>query len=66
MDRSTWPVRTYKLGELDDPDVLALSMDERLALIWPLNLQAWSVAPGFTGPQPLRRDLITKSFRQPK
>ena len=49
MDRSDWPVRKYRLGEEPelDPDVLAMSMDERLALMWPLTLQAWSAVPGF-------------------
>jgi len=67
MDRSDWPVRKYRLGEEPelDPDVLAMSMDERLALMWPLTLQAWSAMPGFKL-EPMRRDLVTKSFRKPK
>ena len=65
MDRSSWPVRKHKLHDEPelDPDVLRLSMDERLALIWPLTLRAWSAVPGFTGAQPMQRDRVTKFFR---
>ncbi len=38
-----WPIRRYKLGE-EPPDDLSgtTSIEERLGMMWPLALDAWS------------------------
>jgi hypothetical protein len=42
---SQWPVRRFDLGKEPLRDALDRStVDERLALMWPLAKEAWSVA----------------------
>jgi len=44
--RKDWPIRVYKLGEEPPEDLSATTTAaERLAMMWPLALQAWA----FTG-----------------
>jgi hypothetical protein len=44
-DRAAWPVRVYRLGEEPGDD---LSRDttpaQRLAMMWPLAVEAWALA----------------------
>jgi hypothetical protein len=43
--RRAWPVRVYRLGEEPPADLSAVTTAEgRLAMMWPLALEAWSVA----------------------
>jgi hypothetical protein len=42
---SRWPVRRFELGQEPLRDLLDQStVDERLAMMWPLAKEAWSVA----------------------
>ena len=42
---SQWPVRRFNLGQEPLRDALDRStVDERLAMMWPLAKEAWSVA----------------------
>jgi hypothetical protein len=42
-DRGSWPVRVYRLGEEPSGDLSATtSPEERLAMVWPLTLEAWA------------------------
>ena len=44
-DRSHWQVRKSALSEQGFEDDLAhLTMGERMALMWPLTVQAWALA----------------------
>lgn len=44
--RRDWPIRVYKLGEEPPEDLSATTTPaERLAMMWPLTLDAWA----FTG-----------------
>lgn len=43
--RSHWPVRKFKLGEEPSDDLSDITTAaERLAMMWPLALQAWALA----------------------
>ena len=43
--RSHWPVRKFKLGEEPSDDLSDMTTAaERLAMMWPLALQAWALA----------------------
>jgi hypothetical protein len=43
--RHTWPVRVFRLGEEPDDDLLTTSTPaERLAMLWELTLDAWTLA----------------------
>jgi hypothetical protein len=40
--RARWPVRGFRLGEEPGEDLSATTTaDERLAMMWPLALEAW-------------------------
>jgi len=42
--RGTWPVRKYALGLEPDDDLRgSTTAEERLAMMWPLALEAWSL-----------------------
>ena len=46
LDRDGWPVRVYKLGEEPGDDLSGTTTaEQRLAMMWPLALEAW----GLTG-----------------
>lgn len=57
-DRANYPTRK---GHLRDPEdfsaVEALSPAARLAMVWPLTLQAWVFHSGYTDEPRLRRDV---------
>jgi hypothetical protein len=43
-DRGHWPVRKFRLGEEPSDDLSATTTaEERLAMMWPLALEAWSL-----------------------
>jgi hypothetical protein len=43
--RSNWPIRVYRLGEEPEDDLSETSTpEERLAMIWELSLDAWTLA----------------------
>jgi hypothetical protein len=44
-DRSAWPIRAYRLGSEPGDDLSASTTpEERLAMMWPLALEAWELA----------------------
>jgi hypothetical protein len=58
-DRSHWPVRRIALHEEGDESYLrSLSPAERIAMVWPITLQAWAFKEGLTGEPRLRRDVV--------
>jgi hypothetical protein len=43
--RADWPVRVYRLGAEPGDDLRAItSAEERLAMMWPLALEAWDLS----------------------
>ena len=43
--RSHWPVRVFSLGNEPSDDLSATTTsEERLAMMWPLAIEAWSLA----------------------
>ena len=43
-DRRSWPVRAYGLGNEPPDDLSATTTpEERLAMMWPLALEAWEL-----------------------
>jgi len=43
-DRSAWPVRKYRLGQEPSDDLSGTTTAEaRLAMMWPLALEAWTL-----------------------
>lgn len=43
--RRSWPVAVYRLGEEPGEDLSATTTaEERLAMVWPLTLEAWRLA----------------------
>jgi hypothetical protein len=43
-DRHSWPVRAYALGNEPPDDLSATTTpEERLAMMWPLALEAWEL-----------------------
>ena len=42
--RATWAVRKYRLGEEPNEDLSeSTTAEERLAMMWPLTLEAWKL-----------------------
>ena len=43
--RARWPVRRFRLEDAPGPDLSATTTaEERLAMMWPLAREAWSLA----------------------
>lgn len=43
--RRDWPISIYRLGEEPGDDLSATTTaEERIAMVWPLTLEAWRVA----------------------
>ena len=43
--RSAWPVRVFRLGDEPGDDLTdSTTPEERLAMMWPLALDAWATA----------------------
>lgn len=41
--RGSWPIRAYKLGEEPDDDLSAMTTaTERIEMMWPLAVDAWT------------------------
>ena len=61
-DRSHLPTRLTRLGEEPDDDHIArLTPGERVALVWPMTLQAWAFKTGDVDESRLRRILSALS-----
>ena len=44
-DRHRWPVQKYRLGHEPGDDLSGTTTaEERLAMMWPLTLEAWALA----------------------
>ena len=44
-NRARWPVRMFRLEDAPGPDLSATTTaEERLAMMWPLAREAWSLA----------------------
>jgi hypothetical protein len=45
LDRRSWPVRVFRLGEEPRDDLSgSTTAEQRLAMVWPLTLEAWALA----------------------
>src|SRR5206468_3283812 len=57
MDRSEWPGRVFRNGERPpDDDVVAGTVAERLAMMWPLAIDAWAMRGEGVAESRFRRD----------
>lgn len=64
-DRSHWVVKKSTLSEQGFEDDLAhLSMGERMALVWPLTVQAWAIAGEPVTEQEFQRHVIRVERRE--
>jgi hypothetical protein len=60
-ERASWPVRRYALGEEPggvDPDVAALTVSQRIALVERLTRNAWAMKGEPVDGARLRRDVV--------
>lgn len=58
MDRTRYPTRRRHLRDPENySDLDALTPAARLAMVWPLTLQAWAFHTGLTNEPRLRRDV---------
>lgn len=62
--RSTWPVRRYPLGKEPAEPSTQTSAADRIAMMWPLALEAWRLA-GLPIPEASRRDMPSRILRGP-
>jgi hypothetical protein len=61
-DRSTWPVRKFRLGEEPSDDLShATTAEERLAMVWTLTLEAWALL-GEPLPEYTRETMPVRKF----
>ena len=60
--RASWPVRRLALGEESDDISAQTSATERLAMMWPLALEAWRMA-GLAIPDYARKDAPSRLVR---
>lgn len=45
VDRANWPIRSFRLGEEPTDNLAAMTTPvQRLAMMWPLACQAWSLS----------------------
>lgn len=59
-DRRTWPVRAYRLGSEPSDDLSpSTTAAERLAMMWPLALEAWELT-GRPVPQYARSEMAVR------
>ena len=59
MDRTAYVTRKRRLQDPEDPSELdALLPSARLAMVWPLTLQAWAFHTGLSHEPRLRRDIV--------
>lgn len=58
VTRAQLPTRLCRLGDEPEDDYVArLTPAERMALVWPITLQAWAFQTGTTDEPRLRRDV---------
>ena len=61
--RAAWPVRSFRLGEEPGDDLSAsTTVEERLAMMWPLAIEAWTLS-GRALPMYDRKSLPGRLFR---
>ena len=59
VDRSNYPTRKIRLeDEGKDDDVKAMTPSQRVAMVWPLTVQAWTFMEGTFVESRLRRDVV--------
>src|SRR5436309_7949478 len=64
--RAQWPVRTYRLGHEPGDDLSAsTTAEERIAMMWPLALEAWAVSGAEMPEYDRRSATVRKLFRRP-
>lgn len=62
--RASWPVRRIAPGEESDDLSAQTTASERIAMMWPLALEAWRVA-GLPIPDYDRKDAPIRVIRRP-
>ena len=62
VERSAWPVRRFALGEERDDLSAQTTATERIAMMWPLALEAWALA-GFPIPDYSRQNMPSRLLR---
>jgi hypothetical protein len=62
-ERSSWPVQRYSLGSERD-DLVEVSATERIAMMWPLALEAWELG-GLSIPEYTRANIPSRILRGP-
>ena len=63
--RAAWPVRVFRLGEEPSDDLSdRTTAEERLAMMWPLAVDAWTAA-GRALPEYPRRRMPVRVIRDP-
>jgi len=63
-ERQSWPVRKFRLGSEPSDDLSDFTTpDERLEMMWPLALEAWSMA-GHALPDYDRGETPIRLFRR--
>ena len=63
--RSSWPVKRVTLGQESDDLSGETTAADRIAMMWPLALEAWNVA-GLPIPEYERKDAPSRLVRGPK
>lgn len=64
MSRRAWPIRKYRLGEEPSDDLSdSTTPAERLEMMWPLALEAWSLT-GKPLPDYARDETPVRRFRR--
>jgi hypothetical protein len=59
MDRSSYPTRKRRLRDPEEfVELDALAPSARLAMVWPLTLQAWAFYTGLSHEPRLSRDVV--------
>lgn len=58
VDRSRAVTRLRRLQDDEDAYLDHLTAEERMALVWPITLQAWGFKEGLRDEPRLRRDVI--------
>lgn len=62
--RRSWPVRRYRLGSEPSDDLSdSTTAEERLEMMWPLALEAWSLS-GEPLPDYMRSEAPVRRFRR--
>ncbi len=62
--RSGYPVRKFRLSD-EPPDAAAIALPpaERVGLVWPLTIEAWSLRGDFDAESRLPRHIV-RAFRR--